>query len=265
DLGVIAARGDWKFLCTRGTLGLLVPIKTVPSGCREIVSLGFLPKAKSSHECIGVVANPATRRQPSKVVDVSSSQDHILRFERCNQTGYHVPDRLFPFLVPQPSASRNSEVVFKGTRPIRKMAKLHGFNDPIDDHGRTQAGAQPKEQHLATLVTAKSLHCSIIHYFYRTFEFLFKVISPPTGSEVPRIGKWSIIDHDPWIANGYRVICPTLGNLLDASDHLFGAQLWAGWKFPMLLLFCRENLHMSSAYIDNQHVHRLPHVFRPLS
>src|SRR5262249_17702828 len=144
DFGVavaVAARAAGMFVWTRGALSLLMAIKTVPSGRRAIVSLGFLPKAKSSGERIGVVANPATRRQSSKVVNVSSSQDYILRFERGNETGYHVPNRLFPFLVPQPSASGNSEVVFKGTRPIRKMAKLHGFNDPIDDHGRTQARA----------------------------------------------------------------------------------------------------------------------------
>src|SRR5262249_52025653 len=112
-----------------GTLCLLVGIKTVLSRCRAIVSLGFLPKPKSSDERIGVVANPATRRQSFEILDVSSSQNHIFRFERGNETGYNVPDRLLPFLIAQPSASRDSEVVFKGTSPVRKVAEFHGFHD----------------------------------------------------------------------------------------------------------------------------------------
>src|ERR1043166_1423200 len=111
--------------------------RRLPSGHRAIAALGFLPKTKSSHECIGIVARPTTWRQSFQIFNVSASQDYLTRFQRGHQTRYHVSDRLFPFLLSQAFASSRPNIVFKGTVAIREMAELHRFHDAIDDHGRT--------------------------------------------------------------------------------------------------------------------------------
>ena len=50
----------------------------------------FLPQAKSSHEGIGVVARSAPWRELFQLLDVASSQNHVLRFQSSNKAGYHV-------------------------------------------------------------------------------------------------------------------------------------------------------------------------------
>ena len=135
------------------------------------------------------------------------------------------------------------------------MAKLHGLHDAVHDHGGTEAGPQPQEQHLATLVAPEGLHHGIIHDLYRTLECCFKVISPPPASEVPRVRKRSIVEDRPGIADRYRVIRPVCGELLDVGDHLLGRQRGPGGKFPRCVLTGREDLHVGSADIDNQHMH----------
>ena len=70
-----------------------------------------------------------------------------------------------------------------------------------------------------------------------------------------RFRKQSISDDRPGIADRYRVILPVSGELLDAGDHLFGSQRGTGWKFPRLLLSGSEDLHVISAYIDNEYIH----------
>src|SRR4029077_13628230 len=75
------------------------------------------------------------------------------------------------------------------------------------------------------------------------------------ASEVIRFRKRSISDDRPGIADRYRVILPIRGEFLYTADHLFGSQRGPGWKFPRLLLSGGEDLHVGSAYIDNQHIH----------
>jgi hypothetical protein len=68
----------------------------------------------------------------------------------------------------------------------------------------------------------------------------------------------SIFDDRPGIADRYRVILPVPGELLDADDHLLCGQRGPGWKFPSLVVSGSEDLHVGSAYIDNQHMHDAP-------
>src|SRR4029077_6954621 len=77
----------------------------------------------------------------------------------------------------------------------------------------------------------------------------------PPASEVIRFRKRSISDDRPGVADRNCVILPIPGEFLDTADHLFGSQRGAGWKFPRLFLSGCEDLHVGSAYIDNQHIH----------
>src|SRR6266478_1833892 len=110
-------------------------------------------------------------------------------------------------------------------------------------------------------VAPQSLYGGIIDYFDRTLKRGFKVEPGPPKSKVIRFGNRTISDDRSGIANRYRVILPILGKLFDARDHLFGGQLGTRCKFTKLLLSCSENLHVSSAYVDDQHIHRALHVF----
>src|SRR6266702_5012111 len=167
---------------------------------------GFLPQAKSSHEGIGVVARAAPWRKLLQFLDVAASQNHVLWFQSRTEAGDHVRDGLPPFLFAQPLVSADPDIVFEGAPFVRQMAKLHGLHDAVHDHGGTEAGPQPQEQHLDTLVAPEGLHHGIIHDFYWTLKRSFKVIAPPPASEVPRVRKRSIVDDRPGIADRYRVI-----------------------------------------------------------
>src|SRR5215470_14375164 len=143
------------------------------------------------------------------------------------------------------------------------MAKLHGFYDAVHDHGGTEAGPQPQEQHLSTLIAPEGLHRGIIHDLDWTLKRSFKVIAHPPASEVPRVRQRSIVDDRPGIADRYRVILPVLGELLDAGDHLLGSQRGPGWQFPRYVLSGSEELHVGSADIDNQHIHDATSPYLP--
>src|SRR5262249_17814093 len=71
-------------------------LKTRPSGIRGIAHTRFLPKAKPSQECIGVVTRAATWRELFQFLDVASSQNHLLGFQSGNEARYHVRDFLPP-------------------------------------------------------------------------------------------------------------------------------------------------------------------------
>ena len=66
------------------------------------------------------------------------------------------------------------------------MAELHGFHDAVHDHGGTETGPKPEEEHLSTLVAPQSLHRGIVHDFDGTLERGFKVEPCPPASEVMR-------------------------------------------------------------------------------
>src|SRR5262249_48909034 len=124
--------------------------------------------------------------------------------------------------------SAGPNVIFEGVLFVRQMTKLHGFHDAVHDHGGTETGTQTEEEHLSALVASQSLHSGIIDDFDGANKSRFEVEPGPPASEVIRVRKRSISDDQPGIADGYGIILPIAGKLLDARDHLFGSQLGAG-------------------------------------
>src|SRR5262245_31029552 len=215
----------------------------------------FLPQTKPSQECIGVVARSATWRDLLQFLDVSSSQNDVLRCQSGHEASDHVRHVLPPFLFAQPIVAADPDIVFEGAPFVWQMAKLHGFYDAVHDHGGAEAGPQPQEQHLATLIAPEGLHRGIIHDLDWTLKRRFKVIAHPPASEVTRIRKRSIFDDRPGIADRYRVVSPVPSKLLDTDNHLLGGQCGSGGKPPRFVLSGGEDLDGGPADVNNQHVH----------
>src|SRR5215813_11944112 len=112
------------------------------------------------------------------------------------------------------------------------------------------------------LITSQRLHGGVIDYFDGTLKRGCRVEAGPSPSKVIRICNRPISHDHPRITNRYRVVFPIPGKLLDARDHLFGGQLRARWELTRLFLSRSENLHVSSANIDNQHPHDQPALVR---
>src|SRR5258708_37830617 len=160
-----------------------------------------------------------------------------------------------PFLLSALLQALLANVIFIGSLLVGKVGQFHRFDGAVDDHGGTETGSQPQEQHLAAFVASQSLHGGVIHDFDRTLERGFKVKSHPAASEVMRFRHQPIPDNHSRVANRDHVILPVAGELLDSRDHLLRCQAGSGRKLPWLLLSAGENFHVVTADIDDQHIH----------
>ena len=69
------------------------------------------------------------------------------------------------------------------------MAELHRLQDPVHDHRRAEAGAEPEEQHPPALVAAERLHRRVVHDLGRLPERGLEVEADPAR---PRLtGSWT--------------------------------------------------------------------------
>src|SRR4030095_3815559 len=73
-----------------------------------------LPQTKPSQERIGIVTRSATWRELPQFLDVSSSQNHVLRFQSGHEASDHICHVLPPFLFAQPLVSADPDIVFEG-------------------------------------------------------------------------------------------------------------------------------------------------------
>src|SRR5690349_6394788 len=102
-----------------------------------------------------------------------------------------------PFLLASLLQASLSHIILIGAPLVRKMSQLHGLDDPIHDHGGTEAGSQANEKHLSTFVTPQRLQCGVVDNFHRAIECLFKVVSHPSASESMRLCNRSIPQYRP--------------------------------------------------------------------
>jgi hypothetical protein len=87
-----------------------------------MTSIVFLPKAKSSHECMGIISRPATRRQLFQFLYVTSSEDYIVRSQGGNQTLHDVGDNAPPLFPAIFLYSPDPDVVLKCGFFVRQVA-----------------------------------------------------------------------------------------------------------------------------------------------
>src|SRR5215510_10111647 len=78
-----------------------------------------LPQTEPSQERIGVVARSATWREFLQFLDVSSSQNHVLRCQSGHEARYDVRHVLTPFLFAQPIVAADPNIVFEGAPFVR--------------------------------------------------------------------------------------------------------------------------------------------------
>ena len=118
--------------------------------------------------------------------------------------------------------SRGLHVVFEGAPFVRQMAKLHGFHDAVHDHGGTEAGPQPGNSILPTLIAPRA--CIAASFTTLTgHETHCKVKAHINPRPETRVRKRSIVD-DRRDSRSLPRRTSSPGKLLDADDHLLGGQ-----------------------------------------
>src|SRR5262245_22891362 len=135
------------------------------------------------------------------------------------------------------------------------MCQLHRLDNPIDDHGGAQAGAQAQEEHFASLVASQGLHGGIIDDLDGTTKRGLKIESYPTSCQVVRLHNRPATAHDPWIAYRHHVILPVAVEFYDSCIHVFGSQGRPGRKFPRFLVSRGKDFHVGPTDIDDQDIH----------
>src|SRR5262249_27911096 len=127
------------------------------------IGRGVFPEAKPAEERVIVVASTTSRRKFLQPFHVAAPEHNILRFERRDKLRYYVGDVALPTSLPPLLQSALSHIFLIGGPFVGQMAKLHRFDDAVDNHRRSKPRAQAKEQHLAAFVTSQSLHRGIVN------------------------------------------------------------------------------------------------------
>src|SRR5579863_2828076 len=162
----------------------------------------FLPQAKPSHKRVSVVAQSSVRRQLLDLMDISSTQHHVVCFQSFLELFHDVGHVTPPPLFTEACETANPNVILV-TPPflVGKVCQLHWFDDAINDHGRAETSAQTKKKHPPAFVTSKRLHDSIIDNLDGTFERLGEVESYPAAAEIIRLAQGLSVNHRSRIAD----------------------------------------------------------------
>src|SRR5215471_17945497 len=135
------------------------------------------------------------------------------------------------------------------------MRQLHRLQLAVDDHGRTQACAEPEEQHTSAFIAAQRLHGSVIDDSDGTAESALKIEPSPSFAEVVRLSQDMVVENDSWIPDRHDVIFPIAGDLTHFINHLFGGHLGTGRKFASRFVTGRQQLNVRSTNIDGKYIH----------
>ena len=167
-----------------------------------------LPESKPSAESIGVVSHAATRRDLFQLLNIASAQNHVIRFESGDHASHYVLDIASPLFLAVFFQSLESHVALIRSLLVREMTQFHWLHDAVHDKGRTEAGTQAEEKHLAAFVASQSLHGSVVDHLDRTPECSSKIKSDPALPQIIGFGNRSIVKNSPRITNRDRVIFP---------------------------------------------------------
>src|SRR6266498_10274 len=232
------------------------PLFQTPSRRNGIVfGSGFFPQAKSSNKCFVVAAGSTTRRQLLQLPDVASPKHHFVRLDGSNQAFHDVGDIRPPFFLAILFEAPNADVVLKSSLLVRQVPQLHRLDHAIHDQGGSKAGSQTQKKHLAAFVTSQRLHGSVVHDFDRALEGSFEVKTDPSLSQIPRFRNRPAAEDWSRVTDGYDVILPVRHKYPNLGNHPFGRKCRSGLKPTMNVLTSGQDLHVSSANINDQHVH----------
>lgn len=217
-----------------------------------------LPKLKSAPKRVGVVAQPAARRQRFQFADVSPSENDVVGQQRGSQAGHDIGYVAAPLLQAMFRQSTLTHIVLKCALLVGQMSEFHGLDDSIHNKCRSQPGSQAEKEHPAASVAAQSLHGGVIDQFHRTVESGFEIEADPSGSKIMRFRNRPALEHRAGISDRYHVIVPIRRGFLNAGDHLLRRHVRSGRKPPADAPSRRKNLDVVAADVHNQHSHDKP-------
>src|SRR5580700_11957211 len=205
------ARAIYKRKAEKGSCaGHLGHLGVCPDSCREVDRLRnsegvgylvFLPHAKTAEKGILIVAEARSRRQLLQFLAVSAAQHHVVRIQRGLQLLGNFGHTAAPLFCSHSFEAAQSQIVLVAFAVfIGQMRQLHGLQNSVDDHRRSQPGSQSEKQHPAAFVTPNRLHGGIVQDFYRAAKRFLKFESHPTRAQVVRLAKRMPIDDGPRIA-----------------------------------------------------------------
>src|SRR6266404_8672172 len=99
------------------------------------------------------------------------------------------------------------------------MGQLHGLNDSINDHRRTQTCSKPQKKHTSPVIISQCLHGCVIDYFDRTIKGFHKIKTYPATAQIVWLIDDVIMHYRPWITDGYYVYPPVSSMFFDSRYH----------------------------------------------
>src|SRR5512143_834125 len=217
---------------------------------------GIVPQREAAGERIRVVAAATIRRQLRELADVAATDQYFVGLESSAQTLDHGKDMPRPFVLPAPLEPTIADVVLVGALPVRQVAELHRLDNPVDDEGRSETGAEPEEQHAPTAIATERLHGGIVDQLHRVTERRFEVEADPAPAEITGLGGNAPVQHRARIADRHGLVLPTARHSFRLGHHRRSGQSRAGRESARLGLAARQQLDMVSADVDGEHFHR---------
>ncbi len=135
------------------------------------------------------------------------------------------------------------------------MGKFKWDDDAVEDHGRAKASAYAKEEHSTTLITAESLHGSVVDESKGLAEGLLIGEVDPSRGEVMRLCEGMIVDDGAGIAYGNAVVVPVRRSGEDIFGHLFSRHGGAGRNLDRDADVARGNLDVGTTDVDHKNFH----------
>src|SRR5579863_5136789 len=125
-----------------------------------------------------------------------------------------------PSLFSQPLEAPDANIVLVSFPIlIGQMRQFHRFENPINNHGRPEAGTETQKEHPAAFVASEGLHGGVIDHLDRTPECLGEIKSNPAAAEIVRFVHRTPVDHGSRVTDGDDVVLPILHQALYISHH----------------------------------------------
>jgi len=179
-----------------------------------------VPQPEPAEEGVGVVAPPRARREGLQELGVPAAHHHVVGLQRRLQALRDVRHVAAPPLLAEALEAAPSHVVLVGAAlPVRQVRELHRLEDAIDDHRRSETGAEAQEQHPAAPVAAERLHGRIVDDPHGAAEGPPEIEAHPATAQVVRLGHRAPVDDHPGKADRHHVVAPAGGEPLDLRHH----------------------------------------------
>src|SRR3974390_2884319 len=128
-------------------------------------------------------------------MDVTSSEHCVFGLQRRDEAGHDVGNIAPPFLLAATFQSRFPDIILIGALLVGQMTKLHGLNNAVNNHGRSEPGSEAEKKHLAAAVAPQGLHGSVIDDLHGATECRHEIEPNPPTTQVVWFGDRSAAQH----------------------------------------------------------------------